>query len=386
MAHRSRRGQKKHKQRKQLNLSYEIQTIGLPPGALISMPGTENTRIECLRYNAETHQLSKKLPMLFDFVQAAVPLADAGEGLESQAPGQPPAGKDSHVHWINIENPSKDVLTSLIDYYGIHPLVLEDIQNPVPRPKIEEYSNHLYVTATVPVYSNGEPDRLTVPLICGGGYVISFFKQDAAILGSLRSRILNDQGRIRRMGADYLLFAILDEAVDRSFPFMELMESSIEDLEEEILNQANQECLSRILATKREISGLRHYIWPLSEVISSMHRTQSKFITNEVRVYLRDIADHGLHLIDSVNTLRDMAFGLLDLYHSASSTSMNKVMKVLTLISTIFIPLTFVVGVYGMNFENMPELKVPWAYPAVMGFMFCVAVGQIILFKVKKWI
>lgn len=351
------------------------------------MPGTENTRIECLRYNADTHLLSHKLPMLFDFVTPAVPvdtkLSPDGEII---SPKQPMPGRNKHVHWINIENPSKDVLSSLIDYYGIHTLVLEDIQNPVPRPKIEEYSNNLYVTIQTPVFTNGEPDRQTIALICGYGFIISFFKQEAAILTSLRSRIANDQGKIRRMGADYLLFSIIDEAVDRSFPFIELMESSIEDLEEEILNRHNQECLSRILATKREISGLRHYIWPLSEVISSLHRTQSNFITDEVRIYLRDIAEHGLHLIDGVNTLRDMAFGLLDLYHSASSTSMNKVMKVLTLISTIFIPLTFVVGVYGMNFKDMPELNLPWAYPVVWAFMISVGVGQIILFKIKKWI
>lgn len=410
--HRS--GGKRHQSRKEKRISYELQKIGLPPGALISVPGNEQTTIECFRYNPDGYQLTHKLPMLFDFVPtASLPresfqkphmggdFARTPEGLGNGSnvsrsaadtaygsgwSSQPLPNKDRFVHWINIDNPSPEVLTSLTELYGVHSLVLEDIQSPLPRPKFEEYTTNLYITIQVPIFTNGEPDRQTIAMICGTGYIISFLKKDSAILASLKSRIMNDQGRIRKLGADYLAFCILDESVDRSFPIIEIMESNIEDLEAEILSSADQRNLELVLATKREIRGLRHYIWPLTEVVAGLQRTHSSFITEEVRLYMRDIVDHGLHLSELVNGLRDMTLGLMDLYHSSSAGNLNKVIKVLTMISTIFIPLTFISSIYGMNFEFMPELKSPLGYPIVLGSMVALGIGMFIFFKRKKWL
>jgi magnesium transporter len=256
---------------------------------------------------------------------------------------------------------------------------------PLPRPRLEEYSTHLYITMQLPIFRRGEPGRDGICLLIGQGYVISFFKTDSAIYRSIRERLLNGQGRIRQMGADYLLISLLNEAIERSFPVIELIESGIEDLESEIIDAPSHDNLERILEAKRAISSLRHYVWPAAEAITSLSRLRSPLIGPKVRVFLRDIADHGMHLTNLVNTLRDMVAGLLDIYHSASSASLNKVMKVLTMISTIFIPLTFLAGLEGMNIRSMPELDWPATYPFLLGLMLSIAMGMLIFFKRKKW-
>jgi magnesium transporter len=345
-------------------------------------------RIECLQYQPGGFAASAKLPLLFDQVQLAEVLA-AGDALEGGVPAdaavQPLPGGGRTVCWINIENPEAEATASLTELYGIHPLVVDDILAPLPRPRLEEYSNTIYLTLQLPCFRLGEPGRQGICVILGSGFLISFLPADSAIRQSLRAAIAEDRGRIRQMGADYLLFSLLNEALERSFPVIELMESSVEDLETEIIGQPSHENLELILETKRAITSLRHYVWPSAEVITSLSRLRSGLVSPRMRVFLRDIAEHAMHLTNLVNTLRDMVAGLLDIYHSASSASLNKVMKVLTMISTIFIPLTFLAGLEGMNIHLMPELEWPWTYPLLLCGMLSIAGGMLVFFKRKKW-
>lgn len=342
--------------------------------------------IECLRYHPGGCGETAKLPLIFDRVTAAEHLAtsDLGDSPASAIQQVLPSAEQP-IHWINIENPEAEAVASLTELYGIHPLVADDIIAPLPRARIEEFNTHLYLTMQLPSFRHGEPGREGICLLIGQGYVISFFKSDSAVRQSVKERILGDQGRIRQLGADFLLISLLNEAIERSFPVIELMESGVEDLESEIIESPSRDNLERILEAKRAITSLRHYVWPAAETITSLSRLRSPLIGPKVRVFLRDIADHGMHLTNLVNTLRDMTAGLLDIYHSASSASLNKVMKVLTMISTIFIPLTFLAGLEGMNIRSMPELDWPATYPFLLGLMLSIAVGMLIFFKRKKW-
>jgi magnesium transporter len=354
-------------------------------------------RIECLRYHPGGYTVNAKLPMLFEHVVLAEELnpTEAAEGiplpsadpdprrLEQAAQPLPSVAKP--VSWINIENPAAEGMARLTELYGIHPQVIDDLVAPLPRPRLEEYTNAIYLTLQLPSFRHGEPGRQALALVLGSGYVLSFLPADSAIRQTVREAIAEDRGRIRQLGADYLLISLLNEALERSFPVIELMESGVEDLESEIIEQPSHENLEQILETKRAITSLRHYVWPSAEVITSLSRLRSNLVNPKMRVFLRDSAEHAMHLTNLVNTLRDMVAGLLDIYHSASSASLNKVMKVLTMISTIFIPLTFLAGVEGMNIHDMPELGWDFTYPVLLCAMLLVAGGMLVFFKRKKW-
>ena len=344
-------------------------------------------RIECLRYQPAGIHVSDKLPRLFEQVPQAEQLSTGDPLAAAVGPTalQYRPSASQAIHWINIEHPDESEIASLTELYGIHPVVADDIVAPLPRPHLEEYTNTLYLTLQMPMFRQGEPGRQALSLVLGSGYLITFFDAESSIRRSVRERITGNQGRIREMGADFLLCTILDEAFERSFPVIELMESSIEDLEGEIINEPSHDNLERILEAKRAITSLRHYVWPSAEVVTRLYRLRSGLISREVRFYLEDISDHGMHLTTLVNTLREMVAGLLDIYHSASGASLNKVMKVLTMISTIFIPLTFLAGLEGMNIRGMPELELPYTYPVLLFGMLSIATGMLIFFKRKKW-
>jgi len=350
--------------------SWESLTAGLPPGTLLEIPGQLPVSIACIKYNASQYQLSTKLPFIVDALVEASPDTPAND----------------FTWWINIENPNPEVLASLTDDFSIHPLVLEEIQNPLTRPKFEDYGKYLYTTIQRAEYVGRQLERNAVHLICGSSYIISFFNTSDPVYANLTNRIINDKGYIRKAHADYLLFTILDECIDLFFPIIEDIELHIEELEATILKTADQEILEAILFLKRSVSDIRHSIWPLTEVIGNMQRSNSVLLGESIKLYLRDIVDHGLHLTDLVNGLRDMASSLLELYHSSITSNLNRVMKVLTVISTIFIPITFLAGFYGMNFQFMPELAQPIAYPIVIGVMIATALGLLFFFKRKRWI
>lgn len=293
------------------------------------------------------------------------------------------------VVWINVEGiHDVGVIKRFGDCYGLHPLVLEDIVNTNQRPKIEDYGDYIFIVARmINLHKDQSIETEQISLILGSGYVLSFqegVKGDA--FEPVRERIRTDRTRIRSMGADYLTYALIDAIVDRYFGVLEGMGELVEDLEEELAASPSQMVLKRIIALKREIIFLRKGVWPLREVASALERGESNLISNETRIFYRDIYDHTIQVIDGVETFRDLLSGMLDLYLSSISNRTNEVMKFLTVVGTIFIPLTFLVGVYGMNFKHMPELEWYNGYYALWIFMIIITVGMIAYFKKKRWL
>ncbi|MHC4844308.1 MAG: magnesium/cobalt transporter CorA, partial [Planctomycetota bacterium] len=224
-----------------------------------------------------------------------------------------------------------------------------------------------------------------VSLILGPNFLLSFQQKKGDVFNMIRQRIQNSKGRIRRMGPDYLAFSLLDAVVDQYFAVLEGLGDRIEIMEEHLLESPDEKMLSEIHGLKREMIGLRKSVWPLREVISGLERCDSSLIKDETRVFLRDLYDHTIQVIEAVETFRDMVSGMLDIYLSSVSNRMNEVMKVLTIFAAIFIPLTFIAGVYGMNFEIMPELKWRYGYLVVWSIMIALMAGMLVYFKRKKW-
>jgi magnesium transporter len=223
-------------------------------------------------------------------------------------------------------------------------------------------------------------------LILGRGFVLTFLEDSGDVFEPVRVRMRSGRGRLRKEGADYLAYALVDAIVDHYFEVLEALGDDIEAVEEEVVEVPTQETLRTIHVLKRELIYLRRAVWPLREAVNSLLRDDSELVTDATRVFLRDLYDHAVHVLDSVETLRDIVSGMLDVYLSSASNRMNQVMKVLTVMSSIFIPLTFIAGVYGMNFEQMPELKTSWGYPAVLLLMVAIAGGQLLMFRRKGWI
>jgi magnesium transporter len=291
--------------------------------------------------------------------------------------------------WVNIDGLHQtEMLEALGDFYGFHPLVLEDILNTDQRPKIEDYGDYLYIVLRSLEYNDRkdeiESDQISV--ILGRNFVFSFQEQGGDTFDAIRERIRTGKGRIRKMGADYLVHALLDSIVDNYFVILEKLGERIEFLEEQLVTQPTPETLRTIHGLKRELIFLRKAVWPLREVVGSLERGESPLIQESTKVYLRDLYDHTIQVIDNVETFRDMIAGILDIYLSSVSNRLNTVMKVLTVIATIFMPLTFLAGVYGMNFKFMPELEWRWGYPLIWGVMAVTGISMLIYFKKKKWL
>jgi magnesium transporter len=293
------------------------------------------------------------------------------------------------VTWINIDGLHQvEILEKLGECYGFHPLVLEDILNTDQRPKIEDYGEYLYVVLKMLDQSNQSKEILTeqISLILGQSFVISFQEKEGDVFDPIRERIRSGKGRIRKMGADYLAYALLDSIVDNYFIVMEKLGERIEFLEEELVKRPIPETLQTIHHLKREMIFFRKAVWPLREVIGSLERGELPLVKETTRIYLRDVYDHTIQVIDTIETFRDMVSGMLDIYLSSVSNRLNAVMKVLTIIATIFMPLTFIAGIYGMNFKHMPELEWRWGYPTVWIAVILIGVSMLIYFKKKGWL
>lgn len=293
------------------------------------------------------------------------------------------------VTWINIDGLHQvEILEKLGECYGLHPLVLEDILNTDQRPKMEDYGEYLYIVLKDLDYddksSQIEPEQIS--LILGPNFVFSFQEMEGDTFGTIRERIRNSKGRIRKMGADYLAYSLLDSIVDNYFIILEKLGEKIEFLEEKLVTQPTPETLQMIHHLKRELIFLRKAVWPLREVINGLERGESSLIKEATRIYLRDVYDHTIQTIDTIETYRDMVSGMLDIYLSSVSNRLNSVMKVLTIIATIFMPLTFLAGVYGMNFKFMPELEWRWGYPFIWLIMAGIGVFMFLYFKKKRWL
>jgi magnesium transporter len=225
-----------------------------------------------------------------------------------------------------------------------------------------------------------------VSIILGSNFVISFQERPGDVFDPIRERLRNSKGRIRKMGSDYLTYSLVDMIVDNYFAILEAFGERIECVEEELIDRPSPETLQVIHAIKRELIFLRKSVWPLRELISGLERTESGLIAETTPIYLRDVYDHTIQVMDTVESYRDMVSGMLDTYLSSISNRMNEVMKVLTIIATIFIPITFVAGIYGMNFENMPELSWPWGYFGALGIMGCIGAAMVVYFRRKGWL
>lgn len=343
---------------------------GLPPGTLMHI-GTQ--RAEASKITLMTYHDSEFYEAELKTVEDCFPYKD----------------KPS-VTWINIDGiHQKEILEKISGHFGFHPLVMEDIMNTDQRPKMEDYTDYLYIVMKM-LYYNGEVKKVSteqISLIVTPHIVISFQEGlEGDIFGPLRERLRNDKGRVRKMGADYLAYSMLDAIVDSYFTILEKLGEQIEFLEDELISNPVTETLHEIHYLKREMIFLRKAVWPLREVVGLMMRGESPLIHDSMKIYLRDVYDHTIQVIDTIETLRDMVAGMLDIYLSSVSNRLNAVMKVLTIIATIFIPLTFIVGVYGMNFKYMPELEWHFGYPMVWLVMLAIGVTMLIFFKKRNWL
>ena len=281
-----------------------------------------------------------------------------------------------------------DIIGKLGGYFNIHPLTLEDILNTRQRPKTEDYDSYIYSVLKM-ILLDTKTKEITidqVSIIIGPNYVLSFQERDGNIFDQVRERFENPASRLRKSGVDYLAYGLIDAVIDNYFLILEHFGDKIEYLEEGLVLYPRPETLKTIQKYKRDMITLRKSIWPLRELINGLQRVESDLIKGTTRVYLRDVYDHTIQVIDTVEDFRDILSSMVDIYLSSISFRMNEVMEVLTVIATIFIPLTFISGVYGMNFKYMPELNWRWGYPTVMFAMILLAVSMFIYFKKRKWV
>jgi len=293
------------------------------------------------------------------------------------------------VTWINIDGLHEEsVLETLGSQYRIHPLVLEDVLNPNQRPKMEDYKDYLYLVLRMITY-DAEHDRIDdeqFSLILGPRFVLSFQEKPGDVFDNIRKRLRNPKGRLRTMGPDYLAYALADAIVDHYYVVLDSLGEKIVSIEEDLMDDSEGNPFEYIHNLKREMIFLRKAIWPLREVIAQILRGETVLFKDSTHPFLRDVYDHTIQVIDTIESYRDMLSSLLDLYLSTLSNRMNEIMKVLTVIATIFIPLTFIVGVYGMNFVFMPELHWKWGYPVVWLVMIVVVGIMLVLFRRKRWL
>jgi magnesium transporter len=297
---------------------------------------------------------------------------------------------NDHVTWININglNNLNDI-EKLGSHYNLHPLTLEDIVNTSQRPKFEEFQNYIFIVfKMLHLKDNDILHYEHLSMVVGNDYVLTFQEADGDVFDDLRDRIEAAKGRIRSQGADYLMYAILDAVVDNYFTVIEAVGDRIEDLEASIFESQTNDATtpSQIQDLKQEVLKIRRSIFPLREVINRLEKSENSIINQKSQSYIRDLYDHIIQVNESIDLYREMVWGLMDMHMTIISNKMNEVMKVLTIIATIFIPLTFIAGIYGMNFTNMPELQYENSYFILLGAMFILFIFMLMYFRKKKWL
>ncbi|MGB8952547.1 MAG: magnesium/cobalt transporter CorA [Candidatus Aminicenantales bacterium] len=341
---------------------------GLPPGSLVHVGKrrVEKAKITVIDYD-EGHLEEKEAQK----VEECFPYKDTPT-----------------VTWINISGlHDVEIIEKLGAQFGLHPLILEDILNTGQRPKMEDFGDYIYLVVRMFSPSETNQEKMEqVSLILGPDFVISLLESESQIFEPVKERIRKGKGRIRKMASDYLAYALVDAIVDSYFFILERLGERIELLEDELLSSPQAATMRQIHQFKGVMIYLRKSVWPLREVINNLQRGESKLIKSSTQIYLRDIYDHTIQVIDTIETYRDMLSGMLDTYISSLSNRMNEVMKILTIIATIFIPLTFIAGIYGMNFKFMPELEWRWGYFMIWGIMAVVALIMVVYFKRKRWL
>ena len=295
--------------------------------------------------------------------------------------------KSGQVNWINLDGlHDKDIIQKIGEHFQLHSLLIEDI-NSDNQPKVEEYKEYLFFTLKM-LYRIEAPniiDYEQISFVLGKDYLLSFQEKDGDLFGPFRERIRLNQGRVRKKKADYLLYRLIDIIVDSYYTVLDNIGQQIEDIEEAVYNNPSPKGFQHIQQIKKELIYLRKALYPLRDALNKLIKDESGFIETSNSRYFSDIYDHVVHLIDSLDTYKDLTSGLMDIHINTLNTRMNEIIKVLTIASTIFMPLTFIVGVYGMNFEFMPELHSPWGYPGVWAVMILMTVGMVMYFKHKKW-
>ncbi|MFH1239929.1 MAG: magnesium/cobalt transporter CorA [Candidatus Diapherotrites archaeon] len=340
---------------------------GLPPGTLVHIghKKEEQVEIQIIDYSefGVTEKIAKNIEEIMPFKETP------------------------SVTWVNI-NGLHDIslLEKIGEMFEIHPLVLEDILNTEQRPKIEEFENHLFTVLKMLFFEDKNLHTEQVSMIVGKNFLISFQEQKGDVFDQIRERIKDPKRKFRKYGPDYLAYTIIDAIVDNYFVVLEKIGDRIEELEEAVIKNPSPDTLQKIHFLKREMIFIRKSVWPLREVISALLRSESPLIKKSTAVYFRDVYDHTIQVIDAVETFKDMLSGMHDTYLSGISNRMNEVMKVLTVFASIFIPLTFIVGVYGMNFKYMPELEWEFAYPLLWAIMITIGVSMFLYFKKKNWV
>ena len=292
------------------------------------------------------------------------------------------------VTWIKVAGiHAVENLQKLGECFHLHPLVLEDILHTDQRPKIEDFDDYLFIVLRMINYNQDRAlSSEQVSLVLGSNFVISLQESNDPIFAAVLERLRASKGRIRKSGADYLVYALMDLIVDHYFVVLENFGEAIEFLEEEVVKQPTPQTLQDIHRYKYDMILLRKSVWPLREVVGRMERRQSDLIQEATGIYFKDVYDHTIIAVDNIETYRDILSGMLDIYLSSISNRLNQIMKVLTVIATIFMPLTFLAGVWGMNFKYMPELKWVWGYPAALGLMIFIALRMVSYFRKKKWL
>ena len=342
---------------------------GLPPGTIVHIGEKKDKKVKITVMDYSAKEFTEK------------EVKDAAECSKYR--------KRPTVTWINVNGIHQTkVIEKLGKCFGLHPLLLEDIVNTDQRPKLEDYGDYLFIVLKMLYYHEQEKIVVAeqISIVLGPDFVISFQEDEGDVFGPVRERIRNGKGRTRESGADFLTYNLIDAIVDNYFIILEKMGGRVEGVEEELVKSPTQKTLGIIHQLKREMLFLRKSVWPLREVINGLLREESKLVRKSTKIYLRDVYDHTIQVIDTVETYRDMLSGMIDIYLSSISNKLNEVMKVLTIIGTIFIPLTFITGLYGMNFRHMPELEVPVAYPAVLFIMLVLAIIMLIYFRRRKWL
>ncbi len=342
---------------------------GLPPGTLVPVGKRrgDKTKISLIDYNEK--QISERV---VSRIEDVFPFKD----------------KPS-VTWINIDGlHDLKIMQKTGDCFNIHPLVLEDILQTDQRPKIEDYTGYILLIFQMITYNPVEKDieKEQVSLILGKNFIISFQEEkEGDVFESIRECLRHEKGRIRKMGADYLAYSIMDSVVDNYFVALEGIGESIEELEELIIDNPSPVILQQLHHIRRTLLFLRKSVWPLREVVARLEKGESGLISRTIRPFFRDLYDNTIQAIDILESMRDVNSGIFDLYISNISYKTNEIMKVLTIIATIFIPLTFIAGVYGMNFKYMPEINWKPGYFVVTGIMIAIGCGMAIVFKRRKW-